>query len=237
MADRPTRCKSCQVSLPIFTGRGRPAIYCHACADKGNRGRRKLPPSAPHPGGTDGTEPPIAPPVPRARASADPLAAVAAPLESKADRSTRLAMEASEPLRLAVALSVTSDLPRAAALANLREMAPAELDALGARVRVDHADLIARRPAAIGALVWQAMALQVLNLIVRAPHMAPAQSAASAKALAQVLELVQGGTQPAYSKLIIQVQGMDDDTARIDALMGDDSNGQATPGPHASTTH
>ncbi len=39
-------------------------------------------------------------------------------------------MEASEPLRLAVALSVTSDLPRAAALANLREMAPAELDAL-----------------------------------------------------------------------------------------------------------
>lgn len=227
MVNRPTRCKSCQAPLPIFSGRGRPAQYCLSCADKGNRGRRvpKTPGSAPPPS-TDGTEPSLAPPV--LGALQGPLAAVAAPLESKADRSTRLAMEASEPLRLAVALSVTADLPRAAALANLREMPAEELESLGARVRVDHADLIARRPAAIGALVWQAMALQVLNLIVRAPHMAPAQSAASAKALAQVLELVQGGTQPAYSKLIIQVQGMDDDTARIDALMGDASAPAAT---------
>lgn len=178
-------------------------------------------------------EPSIAPPVPGVLPRS-PLDAVA---ETKLERSARLAMEASEPLRLAVALSVTPDLQRAAALANIRELPPAELEALGARVRAELPDLIARRPAAIGALVWQAMALQVLNLIVRAPHMAPAQSAASAKALAQVLELVQGGTQPAYSKLIIQVQGMDDDTARIDAIMGDPANGQATPGPNSTATH
>lgn len=188
---------------------------CVNCADKGNRGRRKktleIQATVREP------PPPELPKLPAA-----PI--LPAKTELPHERAARLAMEASEPLRFAVALSVTPQIEEAAKLAYLTDRTPDELIAFERIVRERHADLIARRPAAIGALVWQAMALQVLNLIVRAPTMAAAQSAASAKALAQVLELVQGGTQPAYSRLIIQVPGLvEDDAARVDAIHAKDA--------------
>lgn len=129
------------------------------------------------------------------------------------------AHKATEPLRLAVALSVVQDPAQAARLAGLPEYPAEELAALVAQVRAEHAELIARRPAAVGALVWQAMSLMVTNLLARAPLMPPSQAAAAIKALAQTLELVQGGTRPAYTNLVITVPGPPG--SGVEDLLGD----------------
>lgn len=120
---------------------------------------------------------------------------------------------------MAAALSVVAD-PRAAAdIAAIELRDDAHLTELHDAAKRDHADLIARRSAAVGALVWQAMTLQLLNLIARSARMPPGQSAGAVKQLAQTMELLTGGAQPTYTRLVIAVAGADDDdNARLDTL-------------------
>lgn len=207
----PALCRGCNMPMdPKPRGaKGRPPDYHPACAHKGNRSRRLQ-----HVATVEGPE------------AADALeATLNAPSAKEKQITAQIdqALQATEPVRMAICLSVTSDIKLAAALAGLRPMSAVELATFAASVRASHADLIARRPAAVGALVWQAMALNAANLLARANTMPPAQSAAAIKSLAQTLELVQGGTTPAYSQLIIEVLGPEGaklgDAARVNKLM------------------
>lgn len=184
------RCKACAAPLPAQSGPGRKADYCLEHADKGNRSRR----------------------IKRQTAAAEPNPT---PIDAAQER----ALGALEPMRLAAALSIVADPEAAAAVAGIEVRDDVHLAALHASATRDHADLIARRSTAVGALVWQAMTLQLLNLIARASRMAPGQSAGAIKQLAQTMELLTGGAQPTYTKLVIAVAGAeDDDSARIEAM-------------------
>lgn len=134
------------------------------------------------------------------------------------------ALEALEPMRLAAALSISPDPARAADLAGITIRDAAHLAAITEAAERDHKDLTARRATAIGALITQAAIQQLLNLIARSSRMAPGQSAGAIKQLIQSLELLTGGAQPTYSKLVISVQGPDGtdllgDSAKVDALV------------------
>lgn len=127
---------------------------------------------------------------------------------------TKSARDANLAERMALGLSIIDDPAEAAARVGI-ELPPAEIEALAAEAREVWGGLIRREPAALGAMIHSTLGLAALHFREGLPSMPPAQAAAAVKTLAQSLELIQGGTQPAYTSITINVPGKMTEAERI----------------------
>lgn len=180
---RPTeaQCESCSQTFPVLP-HGRIPRVCAECKPNSSNRLRTL----------------------RSLAKTNPpSSALARPLPEDGLAAIR---EAGEIERLAIGLSITSNIRGAAARVGLSHRSDAELEAMAHAARHLWADLIARKPGALGAMLSSTIGLIALGLRERASLLGPHQSASTLKSLAQTLEMVQGTVQPVYSNFQIIVR-------------------------------
>ncbi|MEQ8278337.1 MAG: hypothetical protein RMA76_38195 [Deltaproteobacteria bacterium] len=126
------------------------------------------------------------------------------------DEVTRAAIEAAAPKLLALGLTIEKKPEVAAAVMGLSEFAkdPEWLKRVTRLARKEKA-LLQRKPAAIGELGFVAIGAMVIRALTGLSSAPPSQFGTLSKALAQTLELLQGGSaRPAYTELNLVVPGV-----------------------------
>jgi hypothetical protein len=107
---------------------------------------------------------------------------------------------------LAIGLSLGLGARAAAELAKLPEtLTDAELVELELEARSRHSDLIARRATGVAQVLSTALARGALRLLSTIDSLPPHLLPSSIAALSKVLIEIQGGSQPAYGQITIQV--------------------------------
>lgn len=177
-----SRCTECGATFLRASSRGRPPKLCDQCDARKNGARRerqrKKKPTT--------TEP-----------SASPFFVLGqGPDDTRPDPSTW-----SE--RLAVGLSLSSDLDVAAQSVGMSFLTQAQLKSLAAQAQ-RHQDLIDGKSSATAKQLHAALALASLELRARATSLSPGVLASSVKALTTSISEFSGGSQRIFSQVIIE---------------------------------
>lgn len=116
----------------------------------------------------------------------------------------------SDHLRLAIGLSATDDLQEAAALSGVVGYDPEELEVLEERARKEKG-LLTLEAGAVGQQIRLALALMVVDMLdkVASSNLPAGQAGTTIKALAQAMDLLQGGPGNAYVPIQLVVPGPD----------------------------
>lgn len=179
------RCETCGVDTP-WLGGAKPR-YCPAHRPAKNRSRDL-----------------------RALEQRSPEAAALAKAVAGAQGADQEALRAIAPMLLALGLTVARDAAAAARMMGLGALAQdaTALAAIEAEARTHHRALLERRPAALGELGFAAVGALLARVLAGAAEVPPGQIGTLTKALAQTIELVQGGNaRPAYTELRLVLPG------------------------------
>lgn len=115
---------------------------------------------------------------------------------------------------LAVGLGIDKDPERAAKIVGLDVASPEALAVLVADAK-RHVGLSERKPAAIGTVIHSTLAIVAIHLRAKASDLRPSTAATTIKSLAQAMEMIQGGTRPAYTALNFVITGPDGETLNM----------------------
>ena len=117
---------------------------------------------------------------------------------------------ATDHLRLAIGLSATDDVDEAAALTGVVGYSPEDLETLAVRARQEKG-LLTLEAGAVGQQIRLALSLMVVDMLDKVSRSAlPAgQAGTTIKALAQAMDLLQGGPNNAYVPIQLVVAGPD----------------------------
>lgn len=179
MSEKSYTCPKCGLTIPRFAG---PVpTECPACMPAKNRARAidRLRKHSPE----------LAEEIEARIASAGPGA------DDEESPEMKAALRAAAPMLLALAMSMVKKPAEAAELAGLSVLAEEDPDWFKGVVRAARRNkpLVEAQPAAIGGIIQAAIGRLVLRAWTHADRISPAQAATTARALAQVAELIQGG--------------------------------------------